>query len=157
MKTIRNISIALLCVMLVGCGTSGTKKTSTKTSDSTTTSATSDADYSVATGIKAAKVEDFATKVRTAILEQNWKQIARMCDYPITIGKKKYKTSSALENAKITLSSKFLAAIKAEDCSKMFVNSKGIMMGSDGEVWIGEVLDDNMKSQGLRIIAINID
>ncbi len=36
----------------------------------------------------------------------------------------------------------------------MFVNYQGIAMG-EGAVWIGEILDDNLVSQGLKVYGMN--
>lgn len=53
------------------------------------------------------------------------------------------------------LNENFLTAIENEDCVEMFCNYEGIMIGESGQIWIGEVLNADFSSQGLKITAIN--
>ena len=48
-----------------------------------------------------------------------------------------------------------IQAIQNESCTDMFCKYSGIMMGN-GEVWIGEVLNEDGSSAGLWVISLSI-
>lgn len=160
------------CICLTGCGNAASATVSTaataagKTAEASTAAAgntvTSEAAqknadrYKVCTGIAAETVESFAAKIQTAILTQDWDTLAQNCAYPITVSGTAYSSAEDLKAADITLDEKYLAAVKSAAVTNMFANAQGIMMGS-GEVWISEVLDAQMKSEGLKVIALNVD
>jgi len=54
------------------------------------------------------------------------------------------------------LGEEYKKALDAASCESLFASSQGIMIG-DGEVWLGEVLDKDIQSEGLKIIAINAE
>lgn len=114
-----------------------------------------DADYySVSTSKSKQKVEAFAKAVKTSILNDDWLAISKMTAYPITIQGVEYVDVESLANTNLVLNEEYKKALEAASCESLFANSQGIMIG-DGEVWIGEVLDKDMQSEGLKIIAIN--
>jgi len=82
--------------------------------------------------------------------------VSEMTAYPITIQGVEYVDAERLAHADIVLSEEYKEALKAASCENLFANGEGIMLG-DGEVWIGEVLDEDMQSEGLKIIAINAE
>ncbi len=115
--------------------------------------------YGVATSICSVEVERYAAQVRQQFLAHDWTAVASEIAYPVTISDITYSSSAAFleasENFEGNLDEAFFSALEAEDCIEMFCNYQGIMLGETGQVWIGEVLDENLVSQGLKIIAIN--
>ncbi len=115
--------------------------------------------YGVATSICSVEVERYAAQVRQQFLAHDWTTVASEIAYPVTISDITYSSSAAFleasENFEVDLDEAFFSALEAEDCIEMFCNYQGIMLGETGQVWIGEVLDENLVSQGLKIIAIN--
>lgn len=115
--------------------------------------------YRVATSISSVEVERYAAQVRQQFLAHDWTTVASEIAYPVTISDITYSSSAAFleasENFEVDLDEAFFSALEAEDCIEMFCNYQGIMLGETGQVWIGEVLDENLVSQGLKIIAIN--
>ena len=113
--------------------------------------------YAVCTKLSKAEVEGFASTVKQEILDKDWKGLSEKIAYPITIGNTTYKSSVefAAADFDVKLSNAFMEAVGAESCKEMFCNAKGIMLGENGEIWISEVLNEDMSSQGLKVIAIN--
>lgn len=115
--------------------------------------------YRVATGISSVEVERYAAQVRQQFLAHDWTAVASEIAYPVAISGVTYSSSAAFleasENFDGNLDDAFFSALEAEDCVEMFCNYQGIMLGETGQVWIGEVLDESLASQGLKIIAVN--
>lgn len=115
--------------------------------------------YRVATGISSVEVERYAAQVRQQFLAHDWAAVASEIAYPVAISGVTYSSSAAFleasENFDGNLDDAFFSALEAEDCVEMFCNYQGIMLGETGQVWIGEVLDESLASQGLKIIAVN--
>lgn len=115
--------------------------------------------YRAATNISSAEVELYAAQVRQQFLMQDWSAISSEISYPITISDITYENSKDFMNASDSFGSNlneaFLTAVKNEDCVEMFCNYEGIMIGESGQIWIGEVLNADLSSQGLKITAIN--
>ncbi len=115
--------------------------------------------YRVATSICSVEVERYAAQVRQQFLAHDWTAVASEIAYPVTISDITYNSGAAFleasEKFEVNLDEAFFSALEAEDCIEMFCNYQGIMLGETGQVWIGEVLDENLVSQGLKIIAIN--
>lgn len=115
--------------------------------------------YRVATNISSAEVERYAAQVRQQFLVQDWSAISSEIAYPITISDKTYENSEDFLKASSSFGSNlnkdFLTAVENEDCVEMFCNYEGIMLGESGQIWIGEVLNADFSSQGLKIIAVN--
>ena len=117
-----------------------------------------DADfYSVCTSFSKYDVEQFAKEIRELILSSNWKKLSTYVAYPITIDEIIYEDDASLirKLSETNLSEQAIASIQNEDCIEMFCKYSGIMMGN-GEVWIGEVLNEDSASEGLRVIALHI-
>ncbi|WMC93223.1 hypothetical protein [Kineothrix sp. MB12-C1] len=112
--------------------------------------------YSICTSKSKQEVEAFATEVKETILREDWEAVSEMAAYPITIQGIEYVDAESLAQADIALREEYKEALEAESCENLFANWQGVMLGN-GEVWIGELLDDNMQSQGLKIIAINAE
>ncbi len=115
--------------------------------------------YRVATSISSVDVERYAAQVRQQFLAHDWTAVASEIAYPVAISGVTYSSSAAFleasENFDGNLDDAFFSALEAEDCVEMFCNYQGIMLGETGQVWIGEVLDESLASQGLKIIAVN--
>lgn len=115
--------------------------------------------YRVATSISSVEVERYAAQVRQQFLAHDWTAVASEIAYPVAISGVTYSSSAAFleasENFDGNLDDAFFSALEAEDCVEMFCNYQGIMLGETGQVWIGEVLDESLVSQGLKIIAVN--
>ncbi len=119
--------------------------------------ASDDADYySVSTSKSKQEVEAFAEVAKTSILNDDWVAISKMTAYPITIQGVEYVDAESLANTDLVLSEEYKKSLGAASNENLFVNGQGIMLG-DGEVWIGEALDKDMQSEGLKIIAINAE
>ncbi|MCI2106017.1 MAG: hypothetical protein LKK00_04765 [Intestinimonas sp.] len=155
----RNVFILaaiLILTLLAGCGAQG----GNASADSDVSGSASKLDtnyYDVCTNYSKAEVEAFASQVKQQILSSDWSGLSENIAYPITIDGVVYPDSGTFINAPFDklFSKSFLDAISAESCEDMFCNADGIMMGN-GEVWIAETLDDDLKSQGLQIISINV-
>lgn len=112
--------------------------------------------YAVCTDIEKEKVEAFASQVKRQILEQDWTALAEEIAYPITIAGVSYSDKAAFLAADLSviLTDTFVQDLENETCVDMFCNWQGIMLGN-GEVWFGEVLNEDLTSQGLKVTAIN--
>ena len=113
--------------------------------------------YSVCTSLSKDEVEQFAREVKDLILTSNWTALSEHIAYPITMGGIVYEDSASFVTApfETLLDADAIEAIQNENCTDMFCNYSGIMMGS-GEVWIGEVLNEDGTSAGLRVIGLSI-
>lgn len=115
--------------------------------------------YQAATTISSAEVELYAAQIRQQFLMQDWSAISSEISYPITISDITYENREDFLNASNSFGSNlnkaFLTAVENEDCVEMFCNYEGIMIGESGQIWIGEVLNADFSSQGLKITAIN--
>lgn len=168
MKKLSILLILLLSVQLSGCSNkqsdlpvqelSLNEENGVKESQTNNPAADNDF-YQAATSISAAEVEQYAVQVRQQFLMQDWSAISSEISYPITISDITYANSDDFLNASSSfgdnLNEAFLTAVKNEDCVEMFCNYEGIMIGESGQIWIGEVLNADFSSQGLKITAIN--
>ena len=113
--------------------------------------------YSVCTNYSKSEVEQFAKEVRECILAEDWERLSEYVVYPITIAGVTYEDSTSFLAAPFEahLDEDSIEAIRNESCIDMFCNYAGIMMGN-GEVWIGEVLNEDYSSAGLHVIGLNI-
>ena len=113
--------------------------------------------YSVCTNYSKSEVEQFAKEVRECILAENWEGLSEIVAYPITMAGVTYEDSTSFLAApfEAQLDEDSIEAIRNESCIDMFCNYAGIMMGN-GEVWIGEVLNEDYSSAGLHVIGLNI-
>lgn len=115
--------------------------------------------YAGVTTMDPAEVEAFALKVRKAYLDEDWKTISALIDYPITMDQKtKLNNAEEFQNYMDgkKLDEGSLAAMEAEDCKDMFANGQGICM-ADGEVWFLDVNFDGVEQTEeplLKIIAV---
>ncbi len=127
-----------------------------------TVHAEEDSPYSNATSCPAAEVEAFASKIKNALIANDWNAIADDISYPIRIGKKTYKTKANLLKANPTLPKNFIKEMNDASTTGMFSSYQGIMLGGGASnVWIAgvydenAVIDENTKAE-LKIIAINL-
>ena len=113
--------------------------------------------YSVCTNFSKSEVEQFAKEVRECILAEDWERLSEFVAYPITIAGVTYEDSTSFLAVPFEahLDEDSIEAIRNESCIDMFCNYAGIMMGN-GEVWIGEVLNEDYSSAGLHVIGLNI-
>ena len=113
--------------------------------------------YSVCTSLSKDEVEQFAREVKDLILTSNWTALSERIAYPITMGGIVYEDSASFITApfETLLGADAIEAIQNENCTDMFCKYSGIMMGN-GEVWIGEVLNEDGTSAGLRVIGLSI-
>ena len=113
--------------------------------------------YAVCTGFSKSEVEQFAREVKELILSANWAGLSEHLVYPITVSGVTYEDSAAFAAAPADglLSAGTAAALESESCVDMFCNYSGIMMGN-GEVWINEVLNEDLSSGGLRVTALQL-
>ena len=113
--------------------------------------------YSVCTNYSKSEVEQLAKEVREFILTEDWEKLSEYVAYPITIAGVTYEDSTSFLAVPFGthLDEASIEAIRNESCTDMFCNYAGIMMGN-GEVWIGEVLNEDYSSAGLHVIGLNI-
>ena len=113
--------------------------------------------YSVCTNYSKSEVEQFAKEIREFIIAEDWKRLSEYVVYPITIAGVTYEDSTSFlaVTFEAHLDEDSIEAIRNESCIDMFCNYAGIMMGN-GEVWIGEVLNEDYSSAGLHVIGLNI-
>ena len=113
--------------------------------------------YSVCTNYSKSEVEQFAKEVREFIIAEDWERLSEYVAYPITMAGVTYEDSTSFLAAPFEahLDEDSIEAIRNESCIDMFCNYAGIMMGN-GEVWIGEVLNEDYSSAGLHVIGLNI-
>ena len=113
--------------------------------------------YSVCTYLSKAEVEQFAREVKDLILASNWAELSERIAYPITVGGTVYEDGASFAKApfETLLDTDAIEDIQNESCTDMFCNYSGIMMGN-GEVWIGEVLNEDGASAGLRVISLSL-
>lgn len=113
--------------------------------------------YSVCTNYSKSEVEQFAKEVRELILAEDWERLSEYVVYPITMAGVTYEDSTSFLTAlfEAHLDEDSIDSIRNESCTGMFCNYAGIMMGN-GEVWIGEVLNEDYSSAGLHVIGLNI-
>ena len=113
--------------------------------------------YSVCTNYSKSEVELFAKEVREFILAKDWERLSEYVAYPITMAGVAYEDSTSFLAAlcEAYLDEDSIESIRNESCTDMFCNYAGIMMGN-GEVWIGEVLNEDYSSAGLHVIGLNI-
>lgn len=112
--------------------------------------------YAVCTSKSVWEVERFARKVKEQILLGDFQGLSKEIAYPITIDGITYQDEEAFLKADFAgnLKQEILAELEAESCEGMFANMQGIMLGN-GCVWIGEVMNDDLTSQGLKVITLN--
>jgi len=112
--------------------------------------------YAVATDKSAWEVERFARKVKRQILARDFRGLCEEIAFPITVDGTVYQDREAFLGADFIQNPNpaFLDALQKEPCGNMFANYQGIAMG-EGKVWIGEILDDNLVSQGLKVYGMN--
>ena len=112
--------------------------------------------YSVCTNFTKAEVERFAGEVKDLILTSDWTALSEYMAYPITMGGTVYEDRASFVTApfETLLDADAIETIRNETCTDMFCKYSGIMMGN-GEVWIGEVLNEDGTSAGLRVIGLS--
>lgn len=114
--------------------------------------------YAVCTSLSVEEVETFAAQVRQAVLDKDWDSLAQMTCYDIKVGENTFADSAEFAAADwdSVFSEDFIQAIEEESCREMFCNWQGVMMG-DGQIWFSEVLDMDGNSEGLKVVAINLE
>ena len=158
--------LALTLVALTGCGqaepvpqpTEAPEVTETAPVPTESQASTLDPDvYAVCTALPRETVEQFAQQIRELILAENWAELSGSIAYPVVIGSSTCQdTASFLEAvAEESPDADAMAALREEDCTDLFCNYTGIMMGN-GEVWFSEVLNGDLSSAGLRITALQL-
>jgi hypothetical protein len=115
------------------------------------------ADFSMFTDMSNAEVRNFVDGVKSDILNEDWTSLAVKISYPIAIGSKTFETEDEFADYNIgsLLSDVFKISISETDCSNLFADYEGVMMGNGG-IWITEMLNEDMSSQGLKIYAWNL-
>lgn len=112
--------------------------------------------YSVCTSKTAWEVDRFARKVKKLISGGDFAGISELISYPVTVDGVQYLNKESFLKADFIKNPapEFLKSLGAESCGCMAASWRGIMMGN-GAVWIGEVLDGDLNSQGLKVIGMS--
>ena len=116
-----------------------------------------DEDYIVATDIDPRKVEEFATQVKSAFINDDREFIANNIEYPITIGNDTLDTPEQFLALDLAFPPEFIEKIKKLPCMHMFAKATGISLGGEGLVWIGEEDGEEDGTKELKIYNINLD
>ena len=113
--------------------------------------------YSVCTNYSKAEVELFAETVREMILAKDWESLSELVSYPVSMNGVIYEDRASFLSAPFDtqLNADAIAVLEQESCSDMFCNYAGIMMGN-GEVWMAEVLNEDLTSAGLKVTGLHI-
>lgn len=161
----------MLCICLsVGCGNqnatennsdkkaendSSTEKSNTNSAQSSTSTTATDF-YATASSLPAQEVDAYAANIRSLILAHDWDSLADELCYPAFVNGTTYEDRNAFLALDIdnNISQTFLDSIESETCQEMFCNCEGISMGSAGEIWFNEIINDNGSSE-LKITGIN--
>lgn len=113
--------------------------------------------YASVTAMDKFRVETVvAFNVRTAYLDQNWHALADMIRYPITINGTELADADAFLGYMIdkTVSESDRDAMLEEDFLDMFVDDRGIRMGS-GQIWLNDPNFMTDAEPTLQIIAVS--
>ena len=112
--------------------------------------------YSAATTIPAGSVESYAMDIKDMVLNGDWKTFVNEISYPIIVDGLTMEDATDMKDyiADSKVSADFLAAIEAETCIEMFNSVQGIMMGIDGQIWLGTVQGEN-GDYVLKVVEIN--
>lgn len=113
--------------------------------------------YSVCTNYTKAEVELFAETVREMILAKDWESLSELVSYPVSMNGVIYEDRASFLSAPFDtqLNTDAIAVLEKESCTDMFCNYAGIMMGN-GEVWMAEVLNEDLTSAGLKVTGLHI-
>jgi len=113
--------------------------------------------YKIATGKTAREVETFARTVKETLLAKDFEKMSELVAYPITIDGERIESQEEFLNMDYgsKVNPKFLKNVEKASYEQMFCNWQGIMLGDIGSVWIAEVLDGDLTSMGLKVIALN--
>ena len=112
--------------------------------------------YMTSTGVTAEEVEQFAEEIKIDILKHDWDALSEKISYPIAINGTTVNNREDFLKLDIDgkLNQEFVEAVRAETCRKMFCNWQGVMMGTTGQIWFGNV-DNGTGTWELSIIGIN--
>lgn len=112
--------------------------------------------YAICSSYNKDEVEMFAQIIKDDILNRDWEELAGKISYPITIGNVDCSNEEDFKRIAFDdiLTDDFYTALTDESCEAMFCNYAGIMLGN-GQVWIGEVIDEAGEKGKLMVIAIN--
>jgi len=112
--------------------------------------------YAVCTSKSVWEVERFARKIKELILTGDFEGLSKEIAYPVTINGTIYQDEAAFLKTDFAenLNPEILTELEAESCQGMFANGQGIMLGN-GSVWIGESMNPDLISQGLKVITLN--
>lgn len=112
--------------------------------------------YSAATTIPAGSVESYAMDIKAMVLNGDWETFVNEISYPIIVDGLTMEDATDMKDyiADSKVSADFLAAIEAETCIEMFNSVQGIMMGIDGQIWLGTVQGEN-GDYVLKVVEIN--
>ncbi len=112
--------------------------------------------YFAATTLSDAEVESYAADIKDMILNEDWESFVYEISYPIIVDGLNMENATDLTDyiADSVVSADFLAAIEAEACTEMFNSQQGITMGQEGQIWLGEVQNDDGGFE-LKVVEIN--
>ena len=91
------------------------------------------------------------------ILAKDWESLSELVSYPVSMNGVIYEDRASFLSAPFDtqLNADAIAVLEQESCSDMFCNYAGIMMGN-GEVWMAEVLNEDLTSAGLKVTGLHI-
>lgn len=100
------------------------------------------------------EVEEFAQKLREAVISKEKKKVSAMVLYPINVNINSKDISiknkaDFIKNYGEIFHKSFYDKIKCSIAHNMFAKDEGVMLGDKGEIWIGN------KEGGIWVIAIN--
>ena len=148
------ISVLLLAAVFAGCA-----KVNTGNAESGAASQSAAADgekyYHFSSGLTDAEIEQFAEKIKDAMLNGDWETVAANANYPLRVGTAVYDTAEDFLAKEWDgfFSDEWKEALEAETCHEMGFNGEGFMLAS-GEVWVFDVTGADGGEQ-LLIWSIN--
>lgn len=154
-KTLFTIACLATAIFLTSCGepppADNTNANPAALADATPAPTSPRQSYEEFTSITSDVVEGFTHDIQKAFKKGDWKSIAPLIDYPITINGKEFTSEEQFlkANKKKLIPQKTRNKIAKANYHTMEVSKKGAKLG-DGELWIG-------GSQLLRIIEINVE
>lgn len=149
------ISALLLVSLFTGCVRAGQSDAAQAGAASQGAGEDGEKYYRFSSGITDAEIEEFAARIKDAMLNGDWETVAENANYPLRVGTAVYDTAEDFlaQDWDNFFSEDWKEALKAETCHEMGFNGEGFMLAS-GEVWVFDVAGEDGGEQ-LLIWSIN--
>ena len=111
-------------------------------------------------GLDVEASKQFFERLKQAILSGNRLAVSKMMRYPLKANISDHRCKSVaspeefLQHYDEIINKSVVKAIRDQEFSKLFINSRGIMVGR-GEFWINAKRDSNSKPGRMFVITVN--